>query len=153
MPAFRVRLHLGLQSRLPLLQRSLLLSAVNIVIYTIFYIVQTLIFNPICFVQAMPPVKRPCVSCPSTCAAKKSRPVGPPPEADVPPERTSTQNSGMTNLIWKLCPLPSQPRPSRPYKLQWLPAQHPQIVHHRSQAPHKCQKPWCPGLSSPRCPL
>ena len=98
MPAFRVRLHLGLQSRLPLLQRSLLLSAVNIVIYTIFYIVQTLIFRPICFVQAMPPVKRPRAARPSTRAAKKSRPAGPPPEADVPPERTSTPNSGMINL-------------------------------------------------------
>ena len=98
MPAFRVRIHLGLESCLPLLQSLLLLNAANIVIYTIFFIVQTLIFHPICFVQAMPPVKRPRAARPSTHAAKKSRPAGPPPEADVPPERTFTSNSGMINL-------------------------------------------------------
>ena len=148
MPAFRVRIHLGLQSCLPLLQSLLLLNAANIVIYTIFFIVQTLIFHPICFVQAMPPVKRPRAARPSTRAAKKSRPAGPPPEADVPPERTSTPNSGMINLN-----LEALSATISAAAQQLLPPQHPWIIHHRWQAPHKCQKPWSLRLSSLRCPL
>jgi len=98
MHTFRVRLRLRPQSRLPVLLRLLLLSAANIVIYTIFSIVQTLIFDPICFIQAMPPVKRLRAARFSTRAAKKSRSVAQPPEADVPPERTSNPNSGLINL-------------------------------------------------------
>lgn len=98
MPAFRVRLRLRSQSRLPLLLQLLLLRAANIVIFTIFYIVQTLIFDPICFVQAMPPVRTPRAARPTTRAAKKSRPTGQLPEADVSPERTSTPNRSIINL-------------------------------------------------------
>ena len=98
MPAFRVRLRLRPQSRLSLLLRLLLLSAANIVFYTIFSIVQTLIFDIICFAQAMPPIKRPRAARPSTRAAKKSPPAGQLPEADFRAERTSTPNSGLINL-------------------------------------------------------
>ena len=46
----------------------------------------------------MPPVRRPRVARPSTRAAKKSRPAGQLPEADVPTERTASPNSGMINI-------------------------------------------------------
>ena len=46
----------------------------------------------------MPPVKRQRGARPSSRAAKKTRPTGQLPGADVPPERTPTPNSGMINL-------------------------------------------------------
>ena len=131
----------------PLLLRLLLLRAASIVIFTIFYIVQILIFDPICFVQAMPPVRRPRAAYPTTRAAKKSRPTRQLPEADNPPERTSTPNSGMINL-----------------NLEALSASISAAVQQAVQnavtststsldSPSLCQKPWCPRLSSTRCPL
>lgn len=103
MPAFRVRFRLRSQSRLPLLLRLLLLRAANIVIFTIFFIVQTLIFDPICFIQAMPPVRRLRAARPTTRAVKKSRPTGQLSEEDLHTEQRYDQPELRSLVRFYLC--------------------------------------------------